>query len=209
MTNVKNEFDYNNFYELMDPLATRPFRLNPQQKWVDQEMVNGVFYGLRQPPEPISFKPYRGRLAADILWSTFPPLMCVSQNIVDILTENQFKGWGTYPVVVFNREGTIVPGYYGFSVKSYAGAQDFSRGTKIMKSPAPGIKPSGVFIGTFFDEGKWDGSDIFRIQHAVIIMSKQVVQAFKKNKIINARLTPLPETETSAIIYESIINMRV
>jgi hypothetical protein len=202
--NMLNKFDYNNLFEMSDPLANRPLRLDPQQNWIDQEMVNNLFYGLAQPPEPIKFIPQSGKQATDVLWSSYPPLFCISQKVVDIFLKNKFTGWGTYPVEVYDHNHNFLPEYYGFSIKSYAGKRDCSRSTRVMKPPVPGLKPSGVYIGTYFDESMWDGSDIFRIQHAVKIVTKAVVQIFKQNKITNVRFTPLLETEIS----EAIVNFK-
>ncbi len=189
---------------MSDPLANRPLRLDPQQDWIDQEMVNNLFYGSAQPPEPIKFIPQSGKQATDVLWSSYPPLFCISQKVVDIFLENKFTGWGTYPVEVYDHEHNVITGYYGFSIKSYAGAQDFSRSPRVMKTWSPHHEPSAFYIGTYFDESMWDGSDIFRIQYAVIIVNKAIVQTFKQNKITNVRFTPLLETEIS----EAIVNFK-
>ena len=197
--------DYNNLFELYDPFANRPLRLDTQQDWIDQEMVNNLFYGLAQPPEPIKFIPQSGKQATDVLWSSFPPLFCVSQKVVNILLENNFTSWGTYSVEVYDRDHNFIPGYYGFSIKSYAGKQDFSRSTRIMKPPVPGLKPTGVYVGSYFDESLWDGSDIFCVQGATKIVTKAVVQEFKKNKVTNVKFIPLLETETSEVVYKSLL----
>jgi hypothetical protein len=201
---MRNIVDYNSLYWMHDPLATKPLRLIGHQKWIDQEMANNLFYGSRQPLEHVKLEPQSGRQITDILWTSGPPIFCVSQKVIDILHKNLFTGWGTYPVEVYNHDGKYLHGYQGFSVKSYAGKQDFSRCSIEMKPPAPGITPKKYYIGTYFDESKWDGSDIFRIQHAIIIFKKKVVQEFKKHKITNVRFELLPKTETSESIYESL-----
>ena len=196
--------EYGSLYKLYDPLATRPFILSVPQDWIDIPKANQLFYGTWQPPEPVLLKAVSGGQAADVLWTGLPPLFVVSQKVIDILHRNRFTGWGIFPVEVYDRKGAPLPRYQGFSIKSYAGKQDYSRSTFIMKPLVPGGKPSGVYKGTFFDESKWDGSDIFRIQHAIIIVTKPVMQEFKRNKIANVRFTPLLKTETDELIYESL-----
>jgi hypothetical protein len=205
---ILESFNYNDFYKMSDPLATKPFILHIKQNWVDIPKANQLFYGTWQPPEPIILQAISGGQVADVLWTSLPPLLCISQRLVDILFEHKFTGWGTFPVEVYDRKGVSLAGYSGFSIKSYAGKQDFSRCTIIMKPPVPGfsLPPVRFYIGTFFNETKWDGSDIFRIQHAVMIVRKRVMQEFKKNRITNVRFTPLLETETSESIYKSLKN---
>ncbi len=198
--------DYSTLYQLDDPLANRPIRFEPHpDNPLTQDETQRLFYGTLQPEKPIRLIPGMGKQVTDVLWSTYPPLICISQKVVDILQSNNFTGWGTYPVELYDATGTLVPGHHGFSVKSYAGKRDYSRSELIsIPSQVPGWEGHKVYKGTFFDELKWDGSDVFRIQHAVIIIKKEVMAQFKKNHIINVHFTPLPETETDERIYESL-----
>jgi len=95
-----------------------------------------------------------------------------------------------------DEKGVYLPDYYGFAVKSCAGEQDVSRSQIVTKSFIPGGKARDFYKGVYFDESKWGGSDIFRIQHATIIVTRQVWLAFKKAKLTNVRFTPLPEVES-------------
>ncbi|MCX6013534.1 MAG: hypothetical protein NTV30_09040, partial [Chloroflexi bacterium] len=66
----------------------------------------------------------------------------------------------------------------------------------VIKPPMiDGGKSYRVYQGIYFNESKWDGSDIFRIQHAVIIVNRQVYQAFQKAKIANIRFKPILDDE--------------
>lgn len=202
-------FNYYDFFELTDPFATRPIRLDPQQEWLTEEDTIHLFYGESQPPEPVVFKPQTGKHATDVLWTTFPPLLCVSQRLVDLLQVNKFQGWSTYPIEVYDNNDMLIPGYYGFAIGSYAGKQDYERSTVNVKPLVSGAKPSKQYMGMYFDESKKDRCDIFRIQNAVIVLTKRVMQMFKKNKISNVCFTALPEVEIPGAIYDSLKKMRL
>lgn len=190
--------DYSQLFELIDPLANRPLRLEPgsHQTWLTGAYANRLFYGELQPPEPVVLKGYMGGSPTEVLWAGLTPIVCVSQRIVDLLLQNRFTGWATYPVEVYDRKGVYLPGYYGLAVKSHAGEQDFSRSQIVTKPPLTYAgRTYDVYKGTYFDESKWDGSDIFRVQHATKIVTKKVQQVFKRAKITNVRFIPLLETE--------------
>jgi hypothetical protein len=194
--------DYNELYYLHDPDATRPLLLNPIQDWISTRRAVELFTGEWQPPEPVTFKATRGRQATDILWSLIP-IICVSQRIIDIFTENGFTGWGTYPAEVYDRDEKLLPGYYGLSVISYAGEQDFSRSRRIFKPPIiPSGKPLEVVKGMYFNEALWDDADIFRLKAAFIIVTRRVRDALKKAKIINVNFTPLTEVELNSYLAD-------
>jgi len=109
-----------------------------------------LFGGEWQPPEPVAFKAYMGGSPADFLWTGFPPLFCVSQRVIDLLEENQFTGWSTYPVEVYDRHGGKLPGYHDFAITGSAVRRDLSR-SQIITKPARTstrnlMKSTGGFI---------------------------------------------------------------
>ncbi len=199
---MSNSIDYSKLFLFEDPLANRPLRLGPEQDWVTTDTVLTLFHGECHPPEPVVLKTQMGGQATDILWSTFPPIMCISEKLRDILIENNFTGWSTYPVKVYGRHGEYLPGYHGLAVKGFAGKYDLGRSQKVINPPhIPGGKPVEVYRGFFFDENKWDGSDFFRVKANWLVVTEGVRDAFKKAKIINVRFTPLTEVEISTYIF--------
>jgi hypothetical protein len=199
--------NYQNLFHLSDPLANQPYRITTvesQKSWINSKMVFLLFTGQMQPSEPVILKPAMGGRPMDILWSDFPPILCVSQKIIDLFNKNKFKGWGTYPVKIYDKQDVLLPGYYGFSVISTVGEYDVSRSKIIVKPPPiPKGKPMEMYKGLYFDESKWDGSDIFRVEAARIIITKAVKDALQKEKIRNIELEPLDEYETLTFMYKN------
>ncbi len=144
-----------------------------------------------------------GGTVTDILWSGSVLRLCISQRVIELLEENHFTGWSTYPVEVYGRKGEPLPGYHGFAIKSYAGMQDISRSQIVTKPPFhPLGTPWTAYRGFFFDESKWDGSDIFRVSGLFIVVTQRVKEAFKKARITNVMFEPLPEIEIDTQNYE-------
>ena len=202
----KIKVDYSCLFQLHDPLAKKPIRVQPHSDSpLSQEETRQLFYGTLQPRKPIRLVQGMGKQISDFLWSTFHRWSPFPDKIVNILESHNFTGWGYYPVELYNSLGMLIPGYQGFSIISYAGGQDFSRSELItIPSSIPEWKDRQVYKGTYFDESKWNGSDFFRIQHATIIVKKEVVTAFQKSRISNVRFTPLLGTELDSRVYDSL-----
>jgi len=197
------KIDYSKLFELNDPLANRPLRFLTKQKWLTWEKGYQLFSGEWQPPEPVILEAYMGGQATDIMWSGGGPIFCVSQKVVDLLKEEKFTGWATYPVEVHDRKGEFLPGYHGFTITGRAGEHQLERSQVIYKPLFPGGDPRKVYQGFFFDERRWDGSDIFKLSESShIIVKKEVRDALKRAKISNVRLTPLLEVEIPATVYD-------
>jgi hypothetical protein len=199
-----SEVNYLEFFLFEDPFSSRWLRVKPLPEFVNNELARILAFGSSKPSKPVVFRGYMGGPVADILRTGLPPYLCMSQRVLDILEKNQFTGWSTYPVEVFDRKGNILIGYYGLAVTSYAGDRDLTRSTIIDKGPiVKGGKPYKVYKGLFFDETKWDGSDFFRIGNGNIIVSKVVKDVFNKAKIRNVKFVALCDEETNTAIFKT------
>ncbi len=192
--------NYSELYIFQDPFSNRWLRLDPVSEWITIDNARKIAYGQCKPSEPVVFKGYRGGPVADIR-TGLSCLFCVSEKVINILKDNHFTGWSTYPVEVSDREGNNLPGYYGFAVVSYAGERDLSRSPIVVTYTSPDGRTSKAYKGFYFDENKWDGSDIFRVHPSWIIVSKAVKETFTKAKIRNVEFIALPDVETSTLVY--------
>ena len=203
-----NPIFYTGLYQLHDPLANRPFRLDPiDEDWIHKLDACALFQGKFQPVKPVTLKAAMGGQATDFLWSRLPPLVCVSERVIALLNKYKFSGWSTYPVKVYDRKNNYLDGYYGFAVTSSVGEDkkdiDISRSQIVTKPPiVPGGKSYMVYKGLYFDESKWDGSDIFRLIGYIIVTS-QVREMFKKEKITNVRFDSLIDHESDVSDFKT------
>lgn len=193
--------NYSELYLFEDPFSNRWLRLEPKSEFVNEELANMLAFGKVTASNSVKFKGFMGGPVADILRTSLPPFLCVSEKVINILKENHFTGWSTYPVEVSDRKGNNLPGYYGFAVTSYAGKRDISRSPIVVTYTSPDGRTSTAYKGFYFDEDKWDGSDIFRVHPAWIIVTKTVKDAFTKAKIRNVKFIALPDEETNTLVY--------
>ena len=82
------------------------------------------------------------------------------------------------------------------------GAPDPAKPENGGQNPAPTERgrPYQVYRGVYFHPEQWDGSDLFFVNgHRVV--RDTVVKAFKRAKISNVQLTPLPDEEIDVFAY--------
>ncbi len=198
--------DYSKLFELADPLANRPLRLGivSDAVWLAiRDDVWSLYRGQLRLSEPLRLRAYMGGQATDFLWSGYPPLVCVSSRVVDLLREHGITGWDTYPVEVYGRKGEPLPGYHGFAVTGPECRRDRSRSQILTRQAVPGGKPFQVYKGLYFDESHWDGSDIFLVRpFGGIVVTEKVYRLFKRAKVSNVRFTPLTEVEIDVSLDE-------
>ncbi len=131
-------------------------------------------------------------------------LTAVSKKITDILEANNFIGWKKYEADFYDKKGNLIEGYSLLGVTGRAGKLDRSLSEKIYKeSEWPFIKRRNFYKGLYFEEGTWDGSDIFMMEdNYSILITEKVYKALKKAKLTNVQMIPISEYET--LYFEGI-----
>jgi len=197
------KIDFNQVYELDDPLANQPLRIDPPDELTKKQAI-GLFNGSYKPKNSIIFHTAMGGRSMDILWSRLTPLLVVSDRIVKLFKDNKITGWNTYPVKVHDHEGKLLKGYHGFVVTGRTGKVDIKPSEIITKpTPAPKGRPYKVYKGIYFDASKWDGSDVFKPSDSNrIYILEPVVKLLNKEKIRNNRLTKTTEAEANVSDFE-------
>jgi hypothetical protein len=203
MNKLANTVDYTKLFWLHDPFTRGIIRLEVQNEWVDIPKAWAIFRGEYIPYEPIIFRQFMGKRIADFLWSGLIAPFCVSKKVIDVLSSHNFVGWSTYTAEVYDKKGNQLLGYSGFVIKSHTGSQDLTRSQRITKPPiVPKGKSFDVYKGMYFDESKWDGSDIFLVDNGFIGVTKEVRDALIAEKINNIGLVPLSEFEIDVSTIE-------
>lgn len=195
--------DFSRFYELYDPIASRPLRLSPERysNWLTKAQAIELFRGRLKLTTPLGLCAYRGGQATDFLWSGLIPLVCISQRIITLFRENNIRGWMTYPVEVYGRKNEPLLGYYGFAVTGSDCRRDRSRSEIQIRQAVPDGEPFEVYKGLYFYEEDWDGSDIFWVKsYGGIVVTEKVYKSLKRVKVTNVKLTPLPEMERDVLL---------
>ena len=169
--------DYDKLYRFGENFAlwAGAFRAGP----IDEvESEYALFKGELRPRRAVRFGWRQGRRVRDIIWTTLPPLVLISKRFRDVLERAGLTGWSTYPVKVYDQEGRQVRGFFGLAVTGLAGAVDNSRSKRVWRGPwVEGGPKSQNYLGMFFKDDEWDGTDIFRPQKSSWII---VTERFKK-----------------------------
>ena len=201
--------DYEKLFEMRDPLATLPWRLGIRDMRFQTPAFHGwilvLFRGSSDALPPLGLFAATGGRPADVMWSRYPPIFVVSDRVIDLLAGNGLTGWSTYAVEVRDKKGELVPGYRGFAVTGRAGDHDLHRVFVVQKPVWKGSdRLREVLRGIYLEDDSWDSSDFSLMgETSNIIVTEQVVRAFKKAKIRNVQFTRLPEVEIPASVYES------
>jgi len=203
---TSNKLDFKKFYELSDPLANRPLRLQltPTSRWLSTEQQVMLSKGQLNLDTTLQLEAFMGGQAADFLWSGHVTLVCISSRVVDLLRDCGCTGWSTYPVEVYDRQGQLLFGYQGLAVTGPECMRDKSR-SQIIEKPIPGLpgRSQPVNRGLYFDEKCWDGSDFFWIHFLnARVITERVYKLFKKFKVRNVMMVSLPDVERSTLLDE-------
>ena len=140
--------------------------------------------GELRPSGPVVIRHRMGRSTpGDIVWTTNASPLIVHTRIVDLLLDQGLTGWGTYPVEVYGKEGELFRDYFGFTITGRCGPIDGSRSQEASKQYPARI--SSVWVGLYFDENSWDGSDFFMTSDLTgwKFVTDRTVEAFATAKV--------------------------
>lgn len=148
----------------------------------------------RKPKKPVTITYQMGEAKpGDAFWTSSVSPLIVSQRFVDILRENGFTGWDTYPVEVHAKGGELLPGYHGLCVSGRCGPILWERSEVIYEDFPGGRFP--MYRGRYFDPHTWDGSDLFMeiVLSGTMYVLEPVKKALEKAKIRNLLFERLDE----------------
>lgn len=142
----------------------------------------------------------------DVVWTSDVFPLVVHARVVDVLDRHHLTGWDTFDVDVYSKSGRRVPDYHGIAIHGRCGRVDLSRSAIELRLMPRGWWPD--FRGHFFDEGSWDGSDLFMdrpdsqgTSTGFRFVSRRVVDAFSKAKVRNIAFCALSEERVATTTY--------
>ena len=184
---------FDRIFELEDPPASIAFRADID---IDIDGARALTRGELRVTAPICLRWAMGRRTpSDVIFTTSVRPIIVHERVVQLLEEQRFTGWTTYPVEVYGRDGQHIPGYHGLAVTGRCGPIDRDRSVVELKQFPGRVAP--VWVGLYFDPATWDGSDIFMPQEGWYgpIVVERVRQAFRRARVKNVQFTRLDEVE--------------
>lgn len=174
----------------IDNQGWRAPRAKPSLAYHPMDDHQALFKGRASADRPLLVRHARGLARpSDVIWSTAP---VVGPRVLAVLQKGAFTGWGTWPVEVRDRDGTLVPGYAGLAVTGRCGPWDFSSCEEVdVEFPYGRMRRVRGFR---FDPAGWDGSDLFLVgQTSFILCAERLAAALRRARIRNVRLVRLTE----------------
>ena len=163
-----------------------------RKEYLDAMLEMGSYEGI---PFPLEFRHKCGKRYYDILHIGYATLFLVSDRFLEVLETNHFTGWKSYPVRLFEKNGTEVFGYNGFSVTGKAGKIDWEK-SEVVQIPGPidETVTYPYYKGALIDMSEWDGSDIFMPSNSWRkFITEPVYKALKKAKMTNIKFEKATE----------------
>lgn len=188
---ITDQLDFNHIY-IMSYIFPRGGTLHFEPVG-DIEDPLKLLLGEVKPGRPIEFRRYSGSKPKDIMGATYAAILLVSDRFIDALVEVKATGWGTYPVRLYDKTGSELPGFHGLAVYGRAGPIDRTKSRiELIPPPVPQGQAMYAEIGMYFDPESWDGSDIFIPEGtAAVCVVERVKQALEQRKLTNIYFEPL------------------
>ena len=181
------EQKYSDFYEFGGALVCTTFTARPEiclqlrenkEFAKSKEFTDLLAYGDYDNMLPLIWKQDRnyGNKLRDVLYCG-QSLYLISDRFKSILNESGLTGWKTYPILLYDKKGSRIDGYNGFSITG--------RGGNMHKFDSPPIELgySPKSDGYYLKFEAWDGSDIFRVFPHHIIITKRFAEALITHKV--------------------------
>jgi hypothetical protein len=176
------------FYELI-PDDGEPFSAEAEPGLSD-EQEQALALGRWHPDRAIVFRrnSYK-RKPRDLVPGGSPALRLISSQVVAALRAADCTGWTTWPAQLLTESGKPLGDHTGLAVTGRCGPVQRERSERL------GDK---WLRGVFFDEGSWDGSDVFHPEGeraGWLLVSERAREALLSAGLVGIGFEPLSEVE--------------
>lgn len=136
---------------------------------------------------------------SDVIWTSRAVPFVFSSQVLSLLNEAGITGWSTYATEVFDKAGSVIPGYSGIAVDGRCGEIDNNRSELVNR-----VYPGGTFPvhkGLYFEESCWDGTDIFTTDRisGFVFATESVKDVFEKAGVRNIEFQKSNEFERASL----------
>jgi hypothetical protein len=148
---------------------------------------------------PIVFKQADGKILHDILDTGWASLYLISDNMKNILLENNISGWKSYPIKLYDRKNNEIQGYNGFSIIGKCNAKaKFRKDSMFEKRLIINGPLAKYYKGLNIDFTKWDGSDFFIPKGSLrIVITQNLQDIILNHKLTNVNIRNIKDIEVS------------
>jgi hypothetical protein len=145
--------------------------------------------------KPIILKQKEGRNFCDLMGTGYT-LDLISSRIADAVREAGMTGLATCPAELTAKNGDPVTGYEVLGTIGRCGPLQNDRSPKVRQLNKVGTAMMDIWLGYYFDEDTWDGSDVFRPDGTrMTLVTKRVKDLIEGMGATNITFTPILEIE--------------
>jgi hypothetical protein len=153
------------------------------------------------PSEPLKLVQYEGTKWLDFVGTQTAALRLVSTRLLDRFTAAGVTGWRALPVALVDRSGAAVADYKLLVVTGRCGGIDNARSVLTERVIVGTSRGAKVWKGLYFDEGTWDGHDLFSPRSTAFIFATAKVKAILESEAAtNFDLVALADVERPSLI---------
>lgn len=143
----------------------------------------------------VTLKQYEGRKLCDLMGTTHS-LILISSRLQKTLSSEGITGWATCPAVLKDRQGELISDYAVLATTGRCGPLINKRSPKVTRNNYAETDLVDVYLGYYFDEDSWDGSDIFRPDDTrMTIISQRAKDAIESINATNILMNSILEVE--------------
>jgi hypothetical protein len=190
------------FFEVSSMLVSRNVMARPDGRVYTSRLIDGT-----HPTDstPIVFRQTDGERFCDLVDTGHVSLYLISSRVKAALNDNLCTGWQTFPVKLFDRHNSEIPGYSGLSILGKAGRIDVSDSSIIKRRLAENAPESVYYRGLMLSADSWDGSDLFLPENSLMILaSKKCERVIRDGAFSNVRLTSINKIEVPELTAKRI-----
>jgi hypothetical protein len=137
-----------------------------------------------------------GTRALDLVGTTRAGFYLLSQRVQEALLSANVNGWRPCPVEFLDDQGRAFGQYAVIGITAHCGRLDNTRSRKVMSVSPKSGKPVANWVGLYFEEESWDGSDLFRPEGSLLtIVTSRAKGVFENIGALNIRFRRLLEVK--------------
>ena len=190
---------YHDFFLLQEAFKRGAVRVRQPQDVVG-DRARALATGQWRPADPIKFAQCEGTLWCDFVGTTRAAITLISTRVFDAFSAAAVTGWEAVPIVLTNADGEQLSNYRLLVVTGLSGPIDNSRSIAISRVVPGNPKGASVWKGLFFEEGRWDGTDLFSpAGTALVCVSLKVKSILERISATNIDLVSLVDFERTRL----------
>jgi hypothetical protein len=148
----------------------------------------------------IMLKRCSGNKLYDLVGTTYSGFYLLSRRAVSMLEREKVIGWRACSVRFKDEQDALIDGYSAIGIIGRCGYLDNTRSQKVTRLSPEADSSITSWIGMYFDEETWDGSDLFRPRGTMLTLATaRAKELLEQMLVTNVRFRRVLEVERLAL----------